>query len=64
MSLYADVARRRLSLLASAEGPALGSAIHAGVAAVAYPDIHAASAAMGHKHTAGLHTRRGPGQGL
>ncbi len=51
MQLYADVTRRPLSLLASAQGPALGSAIHAAVAAGAYPDVHAASAAMGHKQT-------------
>jgi L-ribulokinase len=52
MQLYADVTRRPLSLLASTQGPALGSAIHAAVAAGAYPDIHAASAAMGHKQAA------------
>ncbi|MDQ1652539.1 MAG: L-ribulokinase, partial [Cryptosporangiaceae bacterium] len=51
MQLYADVTRRPLSLLSSAQGPALGSAIHAAVAAGAYPDVHAASAAMGHKET-------------
>jgi L-ribulokinase len=49
MQLYADVTRRPLSLLADEQGPALGSAIHAAVAAGAYPDVHAASAAMGHK---------------
>jgi L-ribulokinase len=49
MQLYADVTRRPLSLLASEQGPALGSAMHAAVAAGAYPDIHAASAAMGHR---------------
>ena len=49
MQLYADVCRRPLSLLASAQGPALGSAIHAAVAAGAYPDVHAAAAALGHK---------------
>jgi L-ribulokinase len=52
MQLYADVTRRPLSLLASGQGPALGSAIHAAVAAGAYPDIQAASAAMGHKQIA------------
>ncbi len=52
MQLYADVTRRPLSLLASAQGPALGSAMHAAVAAGAYPDIQAASAAMGHKQVA------------
>jgi L-ribulokinase len=49
MQMYADVTRRPLSLLTSAQGPALGSAIHAAVAAGAHPDIHAASAAMGHR---------------
>ena len=52
MQLYADVTRRPLSLLDSDQGPALGSAIHAAVAAGAYPDVHAASAAMGRKRTA------------
>jgi L-ribulokinase len=52
MQMYADVTRRPLSLLASAQGPALGSAIHAAVAADAYPDIHAASAAMGRREPA------------
>lgn len=51
MQLYADVCRRPLSLLASSQGPALGSAIHAAVAAGAYPDVHAASAAMGRKQS-------------
>lgn len=49
MQLYADVTRRPLSLLDSQQGPALGSAIHAAVAAGAYRDIYAASAAMGRK---------------
>ncbi|GAB3422130.1 ribulokinase [Flindersiella endophytica] len=47
MQLYADVTRRPLSVLTSEQGPALGSAIHAAVAAGAYPDVRAASAAMG-----------------
>ncbi len=47
MQIYADVTRRPLSLLDAEQGPALGSAIHAAVAAGAYPDVHAASAAMG-----------------
>ncbi|MET9534467.1 ribulokinase [Streptomyces sp. NPDC006649] len=45
--LYADVTRRPLSLIHSSRGPALGSAMHAAVAAGAYPDIHAAASAMG-----------------
>jgi L-ribulokinase len=47
MQVYADVTRRPLSLIDSAQGPALGSAMHAAVAAGAYPDIRAAAHAMG-----------------
>jgi L-ribulokinase len=47
MQVYADVTRLPLHLIDSAHGPALGSAIHAAVAAGAHPDVHAASAAMG-----------------
>jgi L-ribulokinase len=47
MQTYADVLRMPISTIASAQGPALGSAIHAAVAAGAYPDIRAAAAAMG-----------------
>ncbi|SBT43430.1 ribulokinase [Micromonospora auratinigra] len=47
MQIYADVTGRPLSLIGSAQGPALGSAIHAAVAAGAYPDVYAAAAAMG-----------------
>jgi L-ribulokinase len=47
MQIYADVTRHPLHLIGSDQGPALGSAMHAAVAAGAYPDIHAASAAMG-----------------
>lgn len=47
MQLYADVTRRPLSVIGSAEGAALGSAIHAAVAAGAYPDVPAAARAMG-----------------
>jgi L-ribulokinase len=47
MQIYADVTNLPLSTIVSAQGPALGSAIHAAVAAGAYPDIHAAAAAMG-----------------
>lgn len=47
MQIYADVTDRPLSIIGSAQGPALGSAIHAAVAAGAYPDVHAASDAMG-----------------
>ena len=47
MQVYSDVLRRPLSVLPSEQGPALGSAIHAAVAAGAYPDVLAASDAMG-----------------
>ncbi|MEW2331620.1 ribulokinase [Micromonospora chersina] len=47
MQIYSDVTNRPLSLIGSAQGPALGSAIHAAVAAGTYPDVYAASAAMG-----------------
>jgi L-ribulokinase len=47
MQIYADVIRRPLSVIGSDQGPALGSAIHAAVAAGAYPDVPAAASAMG-----------------
>lgn len=52
MQIYADVTRLPLSVIGSTQGPALGSAIHAAVAAGAYPDIRAASKAMGRKNEA------------
>jgi L-ribulokinase len=52
MQVYADVTRRPLSLIASEQGSALGSAIHAAVAAGAYPGVPAAAAAMGGRHEA------------
>lgn len=47
MQLYCDVTRLPLSILDSEQGPALGSAIHAAVAAGEYPNVRAASEAMG-----------------
>jgi L-ribulokinase len=47
MQTYSDILRLPISILASTQGPALGSAIHAAVAAGAYPDVLAASDAMG-----------------
>jgi L-ribulokinase len=47
MQLYADVIRLPISINTSDQGPALGSAIHAAVAAGAYPDIRVAAKAMG-----------------
>jgi L-ribulokinase len=52
MQIYADVTGMPLSVVASDQGPALGSAIHAAVAAGAYPDVPAAAAAMGRVHRA------------
>jgi len=47
MQIYADVTRRPLHVIDSDQGPALGSALYAAVAAGAHADIHAASLAMG-----------------
>ncbi|WP_203417206.1 ribulokinase [Jiangella ureilytica] len=47
MQIYADVTGLPLSVIGSEQGPALGSAIHAAVAAGAYPDVRAGAAAMG-----------------
>jgi L-ribulokinase len=47
MQIYADATGLQLSTIGSAQGPALGSAIHAAVAAGAYADIREAAAAMG-----------------
>ncbi|HEX8006351.1 MAG TPA: ribulokinase, partial [Trebonia sp.] len=55
MQIYADVTNRPLSLVTSQQAPALGSAIHAAVAAGAYPDVPAAAAAMG-RTTAAAYT--------
>ncbi|WP_019929595.1 ribulokinase [Nocardia sp. BMG111209] len=50
MRTYADILGRPLSVIASGQGPALGSAIHAAVAAGHHPDIPTAAAAMGRRH--------------
>ena len=47
MQIYADVTGVPLSIITSDQGPALGSAIHAAVAAGYHPDMAAAAAAMG-----------------
>lgn len=47
MQIYADVTNLPLSVIGSEQGPALGSAIHAAVAAGAYPDVRVAAGAMG-----------------
>ncbi len=50
MQIYADILKMPLSVIGSEQGPALGSAIHAAVAAGAYPDVPAAAARMGRLH--------------
>ena len=52
MQVYADVLRMPLSVIGSTQGPALGSAIHAAVAAGAYPDVALAAKSMGRVDTA------------
>ena len=47
MQVYSDVLRRPLNVIGSEQGPALGAAIHAAVAAGVYPDLGSASRAMG-----------------
>jgi L-ribulokinase len=47
MQIYSDVLRMPISTIASDQGPALGSAIHAAVAAGAYADVLEGGAAMG-----------------
>ncbi|NLX11587.1 MAG: ribulokinase [Chloroflexi bacterium] len=47
MQIYADVTGRNFSVIRSNQGPAVGSAMHAAVAAGAYPDIQAAAEKMG-----------------
>ena len=47
MQTYSDILRMPISIIASQQGPALGSAIHAAVAAGAYATIRDAAHAMG-----------------
>lgn len=47
MQLYSDVTRLPISTIDTDQGPALGSAIHAAVAAGLYKDVNAAADAMG-----------------
>ena len=47
MQVYSDVLRMPISIIASEQGPALGSAIHAAVAAGAYDTVLEAGKAMG-----------------
>lgn len=50
MQLYSDVLRMPVATIDSANGPALGAAIHAAVAAGAYADVREASREMGRVH--------------
>jgi len=52
MQIYADVLDMPLSVVTSTQGPALGSALHAAVAAGAYADVPTAAKAMGHRQQA------------
>jgi L-ribulokinase len=47
MRIYADVLRRPVSVASSDQAPAVGSAIHAAVAAGVHPDVPSAAAVMG-----------------
>ncbi len=47
VQIYADVTGKPMKLAASSQSPALGSAMHAAVAAGVYPDIEAAADKMG-----------------
>ncbi|WP_022873493.1 ribulokinase [Nesterenkonia alba] len=47
MQTYADITGLEISTITSSQGPALGSAIHAAVAAGAYEDVRSAGAVMG-----------------
>ena len=47
MQIYADVLQMPITVIKSTQGPALGSAIHAAVAAGAYKNVQTAAVAMG-----------------
>lgn len=47
LQIYADVTGKSIRISGSSQGPALGSAMHAAVAAGIYPNIEAASERMG-----------------
>ena len=57
MQIYSDVLRMPISVIASDQGPALGSAIHAAVAAGAYPDVRCGGGCDGQAHPRRLHAR-------
>ena len=64
MQIYADVLRRPVSVASSDQAPAVGSAIHAAVAAGLHADVAAAAAVMGRSRAGGLPARPGPGRRL
>jgi L-ribulokinase len=49
MQLYSDVTRLPISVAVSAQAPAVGSALHAAVAAGVFPDVRAAATYMGRR---------------
>ena len=59
MQSYADVLRMPISVIASEQGPALGSAIHAAVAAGAYPDVRGGGGGHGPRRARDVRPRRG-----
>ena len=59
MQMYSDVLRCPVSLAGSAQAPALGAAIHAAVAAGAYPDVRRVGRRWGARPAA-LHAGPGP----
>ena len=60
LQIYADVTRLPLSVIDSEQGPALGSAIHAAVAAATYRDVPTAANSMGQVPPG--RARAGPGK--
>jgi L-ribulokinase len=52
MQLYSDVTRLPISVAVSTQAPAVGSAMHAAVAAGSFPDIRAAAQRMGRREVA------------
>ena len=64
MQVYADVLRRPIHVIGSEQGPALGSAMHAAVAAGAHADIVAAADVHGPARTRRVAARRRRGRRL
>ena len=62
MQIYADVTRLFLSTIVSTQGPALGAAIHAAVAAGLYPDVRSAAQVMGRRRVAAYTPNNGAAQ--